>query len=233
MTQTDDRRNGFSLIHGIVFDMDGVLIDSEPVWEEVRRDYVVEHDGAWAPDSQSRMMGLSTPEWSRFVSQDLGVGKDPAVIATEVISRIAERYAQRIPVLPGAIDVVRQLAQSHPIGLASSSPRILINTVLEAMGIAREFTGTRSTEEEARGKPHPDVYLTVAGMLALRPQECLAVEDSTGGLRSAAAAGLIVVAVPQAAFPPSPDALKLAACVLPDLSALPAAVKDLSPEEDH
>jgi HAD superfamily hydrolase (TIGR01509 family) len=216
------------MIRGIVFDMDGVLIDSEPVWAAVRQGYVREEKGIWHLDSQVRMMGLSTSEWARFMSGQLGVKRSPTVIAEEVVARIGQHYATNLPLLPHAASVVRQMAESYTVGLASSSPRVLIDMVLETAGLKDMFTATRSTEEEAYGKPSPDVYLTVTRMLALSPQECLAVEDSSGGLQSAARAGLKVIAVPQAAFPPSTAALELATRVLPDLSDLPPAVKELN-----
>ncbi|HEX3790111.1 MAG TPA: HAD family phosphatase [Pseudonocardiaceae bacterium] len=212
------------MIEAVVFDLDGVLIDSEPVWEEVRRAVVAEHDGVWAPDAQRRLMGMSTPEWARYLSTDLGVGLPPADVAELVITRMAARYAERLPLLPGALDAVRRLAERWPLGLASSSPAALIDTVLTTAGLDTLFATTLSTEDVARGKPAPDVYLTVAQRLGRQPRDCAAVEDSSNGLRSAAAAGLRVVAIPHPRYPPEPDALAGAAVVLPELAALTPSV---------
>lgn len=208
------------IVDAVVFDLDGVIVDSEPVWEEVRRELVAECHGRWLPDSQSRMMGMSTAEWSSYLSRELGVDLPPEEAADAVIARMAGRYAGHVPVLPGAPEAVRRLAARWPLGLASSSPPRLIDVVLDRTGLADLFAVTLSTEEVARGKPAPDVYLVVAQRLEVAPHRCLAVEDSTNGLRSAHAAGLRVVAVPRPEFPPEPDALAVAARVLASLDLL-------------
>jgi HAD superfamily hydrolase (TIGR01509 family) len=215
-------------IDAVVFDLDGVLIDSEPVWEEVRKAYVAERGGRWLPDSQRRMMGMSTQEWARYIAGELGVGEPPAAVAEAVIGRIAQRHATSLPLLPGAVEVVRRLAGERPLGLASSSPRVVIDEVLRAAGLASLFSATRSTEEVGRGKPAPDVYLAVADRLEVAAASCVAVEDSSNGLRSAAAAGMTVIAIPHPRYPPDGDALALATRVLSGLDELPAAVHQLA-----
>lgn len=216
------------VIEAVIFDLDGVLIDSEPVWEGVRRAYVDEAGGRWLPDSQRRLMGMSTAEWSSYLASDLGVGRPAETVAREVIERMADAYALALPLLPGAVDVVRLLAERWPLGLASSSPRTLVGEVLRDAGLTDAFRATRSTEQERHGKPAPDVYRSVAGALGADPRRCVAVEDSSNGLRSAGAAGMIVVAVPRPAYPPDPDALRLAATTLTSLAELPAAVTRLA-----
>ena len=208
------------MIEAVIFDLDGVLIDSEPVWEEVRRDFVASHGGHWAPDTQRRLMGMSTPEWARYLSADLGAGLPPGEVAAEVIGEMADRYARHLPLMPGAVGAVRRMADRWPLGLASSSPPALIETVLKAAGIQSLFVTAVSTEEVPHGKPAPDVYLTVADRLGVSPARGAAVEDSSNGLRSAGAAGLPVVAVPHPRYPPDPDALALARVVLRGLSEL-------------
>ncbi|WDZ86433.1 HAD family hydrolase [Micromonospora cathayae] len=207
----------------VIFDLDGVIVDSEPVWEEVRRAYVAAHGGNWQPDTQRRLMGMSTGEWARYLSGELGVDRTAGQVAAEVVDEMARRYADRVPVIDGAVDVVRRLAGRWPLGLASSSPTRLIAAALAATGLTDAFGATLSTEETAHGKPAPDVYLTVAGRLGVDPARCVAVEDSSNGVRSAAAAGMRVVAVPHGAYPLDPDAERLAAVVLP-------AIGDLTPE---
>jgi HAD superfamily hydrolase (TIGR01509 family) len=204
----------------VIFDLDGVLIDSEPVWEQVRRAYVAETGGRWLPDTQQRLMGMSTAEWARYLSEDLGVGRAPDVVAAEVIDRMASRYADELPLLPGAVDAVRRAGEQWPLGLASSSPARLIRTVLEETGLAPRFAVTMSTEEVPRGKPAPDVYLAVAGKLGVAPGTCVAIEDSSNGLRAAHAAGMRVVAVPHPTYPPQPDALAHADLVVAGLDEL-------------
>jgi HAD superfamily hydrolase (TIGR01509 family) len=216
------------VIEAVVFDLDGVLIDSEPVWEQVRRGLVAERGGHWAADAQRRLMGMSTPEWARYLSEDLGVGLPPGEVAALVTDRMAARYREHIPLLPGAADAVRRLAARWPLGLASSAPAVLIETVLQAAGLRPDFQVAMSTEQVPQGKPAPDIYLAVAARLGVPPAGCAAVEDSSNGLRSAAAAGLRVIAVPRPEYPPEPDALAQAGLVLPGLDGLtPDAVANL------
>jgi HAD superfamily hydrolase (TIGR01509 family) len=208
-------------MRAVVFDLDGVLIDSEPVWERVRRRYVAEAGGTWQPDSQQRLMGMSTAEWARYLSAELGVPHAPERVATDVIERMARSYDDDgLPLLPGAVDVVRRAADRYPLGLASSSPRRLIDTVLAEARLTGLFAVTISTEEVPRGKPFPDVYLAVATKMGVPPGDCVAVEDSSNGLRSAHAAGMRVIAVPHPAYPPAPDALALADRIVTRLDEL-------------
>ncbi|HLY84071.1 MAG TPA: HAD family phosphatase [Acidimicrobiales bacterium] len=209
------------MIEAVVFDLDGVLIDSEPAWEQVRRSLVAEYGGRWPPEAQSRLMGMSTREWAQYLVE-LGVGLPPEQVADLVIDRMVEHYAQELPLLRGALGAVRRLAGRWPLGLASSSPRRLIDAVLARSGLAALFSSTVSTEEVARGKPAPDVYLAVTERLGVHPAACVAVEDSTNGLRSALAAGLIAMAVPQPAYPVDGTVLQQAARVLPSLDELTA-----------
>jgi HAD superfamily hydrolase (TIGR01509 family) len=208
------------MIEAVVFDLDGVLVDSEPVWEQVRRQVVAEHGGHWLPDAQQRLMGMSTGEWARYLSQDLGVGLPPPAVTAAVIERMQARYREGVPLMPGAAEAVRRLAARWPLGLASSSPPVLIGAVLDGAGLRECFTATLSTEQVSRGKPAPDIYLAVTDLLGFPPQACAAVEDSTNGLRSAAAAGLQVIAVPHPRYPPEPAALRAARLVLTGLAEL-------------
>ncbi len=208
------------MIKAVVFDLDGVLVDSEPVWEQVRRGLVAERGGHWAPDAQRRIMGMSTPEWARYLSGDLGVGLPPDEVAALVIDRMVARYQEQVPFMDGAVDAVHRFAARWPLGLASSSPPRLIETVLQSSGLRSCFPVVMSTEQVAHGKPAPDIYLAVTAELGCPPPDCAAVEDSSNGLRSAAAAGLRVIAIPQPRYPPDPDALAQASLVLPNLAEL-------------
>jgi HAD superfamily hydrolase (TIGR01509 family) len=208
------------VINAVVFDLDGVLIDSEPVWEQVRRQVVADHGGQWAPDSQRRLMGMSTGEWARYLSEELGVGLTPDEVARLVIEQMAARYAEQLPLMPGAVDSVRRLAARWPLALGSSAPATLIDTVLGTAGLREDFAVVMSTEQVASGKPAPDIYLAVTDRLGQNPADCAAIEDSTNGLKSAAAAGLAVVAVPHPSYPPDPEALAQASLVLNGLDQL-------------
>jgi HAD superfamily hydrolase (TIGR01509 family) len=210
------------VIEAVVFDMDGVLIDSEPVWERVRRRFVADRGGRWPADAQDRMMGMSTAEWSAYLSADFGIGLTPRQVAEEVIAAMAVEYEKHLPLLPGAIDAVRALSGRWPLAVASSSPRSLIETVLDTADLASAFAAVVSSEEVPRGKPAPDVYLAAAERLSVPPTSCAAIEDSSNGLRSAAAAGFTVIAIPRPEYPPAPDALAEARLVLPSLTNLTA-----------
>ena len=217
------------MIKAVVFDLDGVLVDSEPVWEQVRRGLVAERGGHWAPDAQRRLMGMSTPEWARYLSQDLGVALPPDQVAIQVIDRMTARYTEHVPLMDGAVEAVHRIAARWPLAVASSAPAVLIQTVLQSAGLRSCFSVVMSTEQVVHGKPAPDIYLAVTAALGFPPPDCAAVEDSSNGLRSAAAAGLRVIAIPQPQYPPDPDALARAGLVLPSLDGLtPDAVAALA-----
>jgi HAD superfamily hydrolase (TIGR01509 family) len=211
----------------VVFDLDGVLIDSEPVWDGARRAVVADTGARWRASATSDMMGMSAPEWSRYLRDELGVPLGPDEITERVVARVLASYRRELPLLPGAVAAVERLAARWPLGLASSANRPVIDTVLERAGLADSFSATVSSEEVARGKPAPDVYLAAARALGVEPAHAAAVEDSSNGLRSAAAAQLVVVAIPNREFPPDADALALADLVLETLADLtPAAILD-------
>lgn len=210
-------------VRAVVFDLDGVIIDSEEVWEEVRRGYVAEQGREFLPDTQQRLMGMSTPEWARYLAEDVGVGVPPERVAADVLDRMAERYRARVPLIPGAVDAVHRIAARFPVALASSSARVLIDRVLESAGLTGVFRATLSTEEVPRGKPAPDVFLAAAERLGADPAECAAIEDSSNGLRGAAAAGMAVICVPHGVYPPAEDALARTDLVVGSLDELTVA----------
>jgi HAD superfamily hydrolase (TIGR01509 family) len=205
-----------------------VLIVSETVWGSVREQVTRESGGRWHDRAQQEMMGMSSQEWSRYMRDSLGVPMEPDAISDLVVERLRERYEQAVPVLPHAVETVRALAETWPLGLASSSNRPLIDLVLELTGLADCFRVTVSSEEVGRGKPAPDVYLEAARRLDVDPSASAAVEDATNGIRSAHAAGMTVVVVPHPDFPPAPDALELADVVIDSLADLPSALARLS-----
>lgn len=201
----------------VVFDLDGVLIDSEQVWNEAREQLVRERGGTWHDHATADMMGMSSTEWSQYMHDRLGVPMEPAAINDEVARRVMSIYEQGLPLLPHAVETVRELAAHWPLGLASSSNRPIIELVLERSGLAPCFAVVVSSEEVERGKPAPDVYLAVARELGVDPKNCVAIEDSTNGIKSAVAAGMRTIAVPNPHFPPADDALA-AVAVVPSLA---------------
>jgi HAD superfamily hydrolase (TIGR01509 family) len=218
------------VIDAVIFDLDGVLIQTEEVWDEVRAALASERGGRYGPEAQRAMMGMSAPEWSRYMHEELGVPDEPEEIVAEVVRRMEQRYRAGVPLIPGAVDAVERLAARWPLGLASSSNRPLIDVVLELTGLGRLFQVTVSSEEVARGKPAPDVYLEAARRLGVPPERCAAVEDSHSGIRSARAAGMRVVAIPNPSFPPDPEALAEADVVLRSLDELtPEVIEGLDP----
>jgi HAD superfamily hydrolase (TIGR01509 family) len=208
------------VIEAVVFDLDGVLIQSEEVWDEVREAYVRGRGGRYDDEIQRAMMGMSSPEWSLFLHDEAGVPDPPQAINAEVVRRMLAAYRDHLPLLPGAVEAVRRVAERFPLALASSSNRELIDTVLEVAGLARYFRATVSSEEVARGKPAPDVYLEAARRLDVEPTRCAAVEDSQGGIRAARSAGMRVVAIPNSSYPPDEASLALADVTLCSLDEL-------------
>jgi HAD superfamily hydrolase (TIGR01509 family) len=213
------------VIEAVIFDLDGVLVDSEHVWDEARRQLAAERGRPWPERATRDMMGMSSLEWSRYMHDVIGVTDSPEQISSEVVRRLEEIYRRDLPLVEGAIGGVKRLAARWPLGLASSSNRKLIDLVLELTELARYFRATVSSEEVGRGKPEPDVYLEAARRLEVSPERCAAVEDSDAGIRSAKAAGMRVLAIPNPRYPPRDEALELADLLLSSLADLtPSAV---------
>jgi HAD superfamily hydrolase (TIGR01509 family) len=212
------------VIEAVVFDLDGVLLDSEQVWDEVREELVKERGGRWHEQAQTEMMGMSSVEWSRYMHDELDLPEPPEEISAEVVQRLDEVYRKRLPLIDGAREAVERLAARWPLGLASSSNREVIDLVLDLSGLARVFRVTVSSEEVPRGKPAPDVYLEAARGLGVPPERCAAVEDSHNGIRSAKAAGMRVIAIPNQHYPPGEEALALADVTLGSLAELTPSI---------
>ena len=214
----------------MIFDLDGVILDSEERWSQVKKDLVEETGGHWKPEATHAMLGMSSPEWSRYLHDELGVPLSPDEINAAVVARMIEGYRRDLPLIDGAVEAVRRLAEHWSLGLATSANREVIEIVLEAAGLGAAFAAAVSSEEVERGKPAPDVYLEAATRLDVAPGEAAAIEDSTSGLLAAHAAGIAVVAIPNRAFPPSDEALAAADVVLGSISELtPAVIDSLRP----
>jgi HAD superfamily hydrolase (TIGR01509 family) len=214
------------VIEAVVFDLDGVVVDSEQVWDDVREELAKERGGRWHDRAQADMMGMSSPEWSAYMHDVIGLPESPDEINDEVVRRMIERYGESLPLLDGAIAAIHGLAARFTLGVASSSNRSIIELVLERAGVAGLFAAVVSSEEVARGKPAPDVYLEAARRLGVEPERCAAIEDSSNGLRAAHAAGMRVVAVPNVHYPPAEDALALADAVAASPGELTPALVD-------
>jgi HAD superfamily hydrolase (TIGR01509 family) len=208
------------MIEAVVFDLDGLLVDSEQLWDQAREALAHERGGRWHDRAQADMMGMSSPEWSRYMHDRIGLRESPEEISAEVVRRMEALYRERLPLLPGARETVERLAARWPLGLASSSNRPLIDLTLELSEMAPYFRATVSSEEVARGKPAPDVYLEAARRLGVEPTRAAAIEDSHNGILSAAAAGMRVIAIPNRRFPPGDEALASADVVLDSLDEL-------------
>lgn len=208
------------MIEAVVFDLDGVLIQTEELWDEVRENMARAAGGRYGQEEQRAMMGMSSPEWSRYMAEHVGVPGSPDEIAAEVVRQMSERYREHLPLIDGAVEAVERLAARWPLGVASSSNRELIDLVLELSGLDRLFDATVSSEEVARGKPAPDVYLEAAKRLGVDPSRSAAVEDSHAGIASAKAAGMRVLAIPNPSYPPGDEALADADVVLGSLAEL-------------
>ena len=211
----------------VIFDLDGVLVDSEQTWNGVKEQLVRETGGRWRDEAPHTMMGMSSPEWSVYLRDDLGVPMEAAAISREVVRRMDDGYRRALPLLPGASDAVRALAARWPLALASSANRELIDLVLELAGFADAFRVTVSSEEVVSGKPAPDVYLAAADGLGVDPTRCVAIEDSSSGLRAAAAAGMKVIAIPNPHYAPDPEALALAAAAVPVVGDITPSLVEL------
>ena len=208
------------MIEAVVFDLDGVIVDSEQVWDDVREQLAKERGGRWHEGAQAAMMGMSSPEWSAYMHDEIGLKESPEEINDEVVRRMLARYRESLPLIDGAVEAVRRLTPDFTLAVASSSNRPLIEVVLEKTGLAELFAVTVSSEEVAAGKPAPDVYLEAARRLGVEPAQCAAIEDSANGIRAAHAAGMRVLAIPNRHYPPGEDALALADVVVGSVAKL-------------
>jgi HAD superfamily hydrolase (TIGR01509 family) len=204
----------------VIFDLDGVIVDSEQVWDDVREQYTVEAGGRYSETATRAMMGMSSTEWSTYMAEELALPGSPEEINAAIVQRMLARYGEAPPLIEGAAEVVRAIAEALPVAIASSSNPELIDVVLRVAGLADIVRDAVSSQEVARGKPAPDVYLEAARRLGVDPSRSAAVEDSHNGIRSAKSAGMRVFAVPNPHYPPGADALALADVVLGSLGEL-------------
>jgi HAD superfamily hydrolase (TIGR01509 family) len=212
------------VIEAVIFDLDGVIVDSEHVWDAAREGLARERGGRWHEGAQRDMMGMSSTEWSRYMHDVIGLRDPPEEISAEVVRRLEATYREELPLIAGAREAVARMAERWPLGVASSSNRPIIDLVLDLGRLDRFFRATASSEEVPRGKPSPDVYLEVARRLGVDPEKTAAIEDSHNGIKSAKAAGMRVIAIPNERFPPEEEAISEAYVVLASISELTPAV---------
>lgn len=212
---------GAEAFRAVVFDMDGVLVASEHLWERMWTRFAAARGKEWTADQTHRVQGMSAPEWAAFLAEFSDAGDDPQEAERAVLDdMISALDSGEIELLTGAARMITEVSEIAPIALASSAPRRLIDAVLARNGLDGRFSATVSSAEVARGKPNPDVYLAAVEQLGGVPQRCLAVEDSSNGLRAAAAAGMTVVAYPNRDYPPAADALDGSAYVAESLDGV-------------
>jgi HAD superfamily hydrolase (TIGR01509 family) len=206
----------------VIFDMDGVLVDSEIWWDDVRREWAAAHTRTWTTADRAAVMGANSEAWARIMRDRLGLPDIPtAEVVRDVVDGVVQRFATRgVPVIDGAVATVRRLETEFTLAVASSAHIDVIDAALAATGLRGAFRAIVSSDEVAHGKPAPDVYLEAARRIGVRPAACLVVEDSLNGVRSGRAAGMTVVLVPNAAVPPLPEAFELADLVLQRLADL-------------
>jgi HAD superfamily hydrolase (TIGR01509 family) len=205
------------MIRAVIFDMDGLLIDSEVYWEEARRRFCADHSCTWREEDELSVKGNNSPEWAAAIKTRCAIDAPPAQIIEAVVARMRHMYGKHVPWLPGAAEVVRTLAQRFPVAIASSSPPALIEFVMSRAGILDRFKVIVSADQVERGKPAPDVFLVAGERLGFPPETCAVFEDSSAGILAARAARMFVIAVPNPHYPPHDDALRKADVVLESL----------------
>ena len=211
----------------VIFDLDGVIVDSEIWWHEERAGWAADRGLVWTETDTRAVMGANSHGWARITRERLQLpAESESAIEDDVVRRVVARYSDGPPAIPGAIDAVRRIARNHPVAIASSAHRAVIDAALRATGLAADLPIAVSSDEVEHGKPAPDVYLEAARRLGVSPDSCLVVEDSINGVRAGLAAGMTVVLVPNASVPPDPGAYALAHVVIGALAELdPDAVE--------
>jgi HAD superfamily hydrolase (TIGR01509 family) len=211
----------------VIFDLDGVIVDSEIWWDDARREWAESLGLSWTTEDRAAVMGANSAQWSRTMRERLEVTETPAAIESTIVERVIRRYEEEgPPLIPGAVEAVRRIARTYAVAVASSAHRAVIDAALRTTGLAEVFRVVVSSDEVAQGKPAPDVYLLTAGRLGLAPEACLVVEDSRNGVLAARAAGMTVILVPNRSIPPAAGAEEAADLVLPSLGDFdPQAVR--------
>lgn len=221
-----EARAGEDGFGAVIFDLDGVLVDSEIWWDEVRADLARAHGRPWTLDHRRAVMGANSPTWARIIRDRVPIDLPADEIERLVVGAMVERYERLgTPEIPGAAEAVRRLAARLPVAVASSAHVDVIRAAIHGLGLEGVFAAVASSDEVSLGKPSPDVYLLAARRLGVEPRRCLVVEDSLNGVRAGKEAGMTVVLVPDHSIPPAEGARELADWVLDSLAGLDAIVE--------
>ena len=205
----------------VVFDMDGVIVDSGEVWQRIISELFIDYGFSLSDLSRDAFAGGDNSwQWASYLRQTVGIPLGEQQIIDRVIASLLTTFEKNISLLQGARETIACLADCYPVALASSSPRPVIAFILERTGLLRHFTTWISSDDVSRGKPMPDVYLEACYQLNMRPECCVAVEDSRAGIRAAKAARMKVIAIPQPLLPLDQDTLDLADKTLDSISCL-------------
>lgn len=197
-------------IEAVVFDMDGVLVDSEVLWRQTREEFARDIGQVWSQEDQVSTMGCSTPAWSRIMVERMKLDMTPEEIAREIKGRLILKYEASLPIRPGAIEAVKLSASRYRVALASGSPNELIDWIMDHTGLAGVFEATMYGDDVTHGKPHPEIYLKVLAKLGVEPANAVGIEDSSNGIKALRAAGMHVIATPGPEFPLAPEVLAMA-----------------------
>ena len=209
-------------IDAVLFDLDGVLVDTEPWWHEVRVAWAAGHGRSWGMDDSHLCMGLNSREWSEVMRERAGVAEPRLAIEEAIVAALVARYASRpVPLVANAPAAAARIAARVPVAIASSGHPAVIRAAVDASGLASIFSTIVSSDDVPRGKPAPDVYLEAARRLGVSPARCLVIEDSRNGVLAGRAAGARVILVPNLSMPPGPGVAEMADAVLERLSDLP------------
>jgi mannitol-1-/sugar-/sorbitol-6-/2-deoxyglucose-6-phosphatase len=207
-------------VQALVFDMDGVLIDFEVLWRQVREEFCHDHGKTWTAQDQLATMGCNTRMWSRLMVERLNLTEDlglddataAAAAAKEIIDRMVAKFDQHLPRREGAIEAVQSMARSYKVALATGSPNDLASYVMQVTGLDKVFLATVCGDDVICGKPAPNIYLKVLDKISVSPQDSVGVEDSANGIRSLRATGMGIIAAPGPDFPLTEDELAMANC---------------------
>jgi len=206
-------------IKAVIFDMDGVLVDSEVYWLKSREEFARDLGKVWTDADQRMAMGRSTIEWAHVMKERLALGWSLERIMDDVMARVMAHFEERLPTRPGAIEAVHLAASQYRVALASGSPTKIIQHVMQLTGLDQIFEFMVYGDDIPNGKPAPDIYIEAMRLLGVSPAESVGIEDSGNGLRSLKAAGMHIIAAPSPAFPLSDELLQLADVKIDSLEA--------------
>lgn len=210
-------------IEAVIFDMDGLLVDSEPVWDEARAAMAAHYGQTWTQTDHFNVMGVNTDVWAAYMIKRLDLSLSPIAVRDEVIDQMVAMYRRQIPFRPFAVEAVQWAVGHYPTALASGSPRKLVDIVTQADELQGCFQEVLVADEVGTGKPDPAVYLETARRLGVAPEACVCLEDSANGVLSGHRARMFVINVPDPRYPLTTQQAGYADMVLESLRDFTAA----------